>query len=854
MTLALGIGVNAVAFSVTSAVFVRPLQYKDAESLVSITQFLPALNASLVPQRVFAAWRDESRLFEDLAAYSRTGSSFNLSGDTGPVRFTARRVSPGFLTMLAGRPALGRFFEPEDGRAGAPGVAVLSHGLWTRRFGGDGDVIGRNVTLDGASFTVIGVAPRGFRFPGATEPAIFVPMRAREAGSVGLFFVDVVGRLDPGVTATQAALALQSISDGHVEQVPGDLRDLLTGAQVRVRPLQDVLMGNAAEVVPILAGVALLVVMIAGVNVANLQLGRMRARQREISVRTALGATRLAMVRKMLVENLLLSALGGVAALLLVHWSAGWAAALLSQVLPYPEDVRIDAWVLVATLVTVGVLGIASGLAPALAATRQDRTLAMTSSASGTWSTPGRDGRLLLIGEVALTVVLLVAAGLLMRSLQNLTAIPPGFDPRNIQTARLSLPGARYPEGSQQLALFRQLLEEVRALPGVESAAAATSLPVIGTAMSSPWTVDHPSTADGVPIQANVDAVSAGYFHTLGIPLLAGRGFGPGDADGSQPVAIVTDGFARRFSASESLLGGRIRRGEGDRTSGDWLTVVGIVGDVRHRDPDGEVTPQVYRPLPQISPGSVFLAARTAPGAPSMVAGLRSRVRAARRRPAALQRGDHGAATREARDHRANRRDDRGRFRGAGPDPGHGRDVLGGRALDGGAAARAGDTGGARSGPPRYSEGYRRPDSPDHDAGPGNRVADRPGVEPPRGRLPLRNIARGSGDPAGGGPARLRRHPGRDGARGQTGDATRREPDPERRSELTAPVGWLGPSKHRPAWRHARAAANRAVRVRNAGAPVGRDSHDSGSANSGSANGFRTCTDPNFCPWLKSSE
>ena len=628
VTLALGIGVNAVAFSVTSAVLVRPLQYKDPESLVSITQFLPALNASLVPQRVFAAWRDESRLFEDLAAYSRAGSSFNLSGDTGPVRVTARRVSPGFLTMLAGRPALGRFFEPEDGRAGAPGVAVLSHGLWTRRFGGDGDVIGRNVTLDGASFTVIGVAPRGFRFPGATEPAIFVPMRAREAGSVGLFFVDVVGRLDPGVTATQAALALQSIGDGHVEQVPGDLRDLLTGAQVRVRPLQDVLMGNAAEVVPILAGVALLVVMIAGVNVANLQLGRMRARQREISVRTALGATRLAMVRQILVENLLLSALGGVAALLLVHWSAGWAAALLSQVLPYPEDVRIDAWVLVATLVTVGVVGIASGLAPALAATRQDRTLAMTSSASGTWSTPGRDGRLLLIGEVALTVVLLVAAGLLMRSLQNLTAIPPGFDPRNIQTARLSLPGARYPEGSQQLALFRQLLEEVRALPGVESAAAATSLPVIGTAMSSPWTVDHPSTADGVPIQANVDAVSAGYFDTLGIPLLAGRGFGPGDADGSQPVAIVTDGFARRFSASESLLGGRVRRGEGDRTSGDWLTVVGIVGDVRHRDPDGEVTPQVYRPLPQISPGSVFLAARTAPGAPSMVAGLRSRVRA----------------------------------------------------------------------------------------------------------------------------------------------------------------------------------------------------------------------------------
>ena len=186
--------------------------------------------------------------------------------------------------------------------------------------------------------------------------------------------------------------------------------------------------------------------MIAGVNVANLQLGRMRARQREISVRTALGATRLAMVRQILVENLLLSALGGVAALLLVHWSAGWAAALLSQVLPYPEDVRIDAWVLVATLVTVGVLGIASGLAPALAATRQDRTLAMTSSASGTWSTPGRDGRLLLIGEVALTVVLLVAAGLLMRSLQNLTAIPPGLRPaehpdRPTVTARGQVPG-----------------------------------------------------------------------------------------------------------------------------------------------------------------------------------------------------------------------------------------------------------------------------------------------------------------------------------------------------------------------------------------------------------------------------
>ena len=624
LTLALGIGVNAVVFSVSSAMFMRPLQYEDPDTLVSIGQFVPAFDASLVPRRVFAAWREENRFFTDIAAYSIGGSAFNLTGGSGPERVAAATVSSSFLTVLAGRPALGRFFEPADERAGAPAVAVLSHGLWTRRFGRDGAVLGRTVALNDASFTVIGVAPRDFRFPGPTERAVFVPLqRADESAGAGLFFVNVVGRLDPGVTAAQADSDLQAIGSRNAERLPGDLGQMLAGAQVHVRPLQDVLMANAAGLMPVLAGVALFVLAIAGVNVANLQLGRMRARQREFSVRTALGATRLAMVRQILIENLLLSALGGVAALLLVYWSVGWAGTLLSQVVPYPEDVRVDGWVLISTMVTVGVMGFASGLGPALAATRQDKTDALNSSMTGMWTAPGRDGRVLLIGEVALTVVLLVAAGLLIRSLQNLTAIPPGFDPQHVLTAQLSLPVAGYPADGQRLAFVQRVLEGVRALPGVESAAASTGLPLWGSAGSVPWTVDHPATVEGAPIRANYDVVSAGYFDTLGIPLLDGRDFALGDSAGSQPVAIVTQRFARRITANESLVGERIRAG-----AGDWLTVVGIVGDVRHRDPDGDVPPHVYRPLAQAPPSTVFFATRAAAGAAPLVAGLRNRVHA----------------------------------------------------------------------------------------------------------------------------------------------------------------------------------------------------------------------------------
>ena len=598
VALALGIGANSAIFSVVNAVLLRPLPYLEPERLVRVggtSARQPEAIGTHSPAD-FYDWREQSASFDSVAAYD--GWSPSLTGAGEPERINAARVSASFFSVLKSEPALGRAFLPEEEKRGQHRVVVLGHGLWQRRFGGAASVVGQQVELNGEAFTIVGVAAREFESPeftglGAAEPpelwAPFAPDLAQ--WTRGGRSVDAcIARLKPGVSVGQAQAEMATIAARLEAQYPETNKN----AGVRLASLHEQLVGGSRRALLTFLVAVGFVLLIACANVANLMLARASARRREIAIRTALGASRLRVVRQILTESVMLSLAGGLLGLLFAWWANDLLLALGADSIPRIAGVGLDARVLVFTLAASVLTGVAFGLVPAVQSTRLDLNEALKEGgrSQGQPAARHRARALLVVAETALSLVLLVGAGLLVRSFVRLLAVDPGFDPRGAVTMNVFLPGARYPEDAQHSAFFNAVVERAAALPGVESAGATSNLPVSGNYDRMPVYVEgQPDALAGDAPDAERYMVSADYFRALGVPLVSGRAFDARDREGTPLVAVVGRTMAERFWPNEDPVGRRFKFGD---VKNPWIEIVGVAGDVRHYGLEKEANLQVY--------------------------------------------------------------------------------------------------------------------------------------------------------------------------------------------------------------------------------------------------------------------
>jgi len=626
VTLALGIGAVTAIFGVVDAMLLKPLPYTDPQRLVWIGETSPYYATDPVPGAHFLEWSEQSRSLEQIAAYQVYYK--NLTGAGEPERLECGVASAGFFPTLGVQPLLGRHFLPAEDRPGGERVAIISHGLWQRRFNSDPNVAGRPITLDDQSHRVIGVLPAGFRFFRPLE--LWVPLALdpqQERGNQMIRMLDVIARLKPGVTRAQARAELETITRRYGESRPKKGTPNLD-APVRVVALRERLVGDQRRLLLTLLGAVGLTLLIACANVANLTLARAAGRQKEMAVRAALGASRLRLLRQTLTESWLLACGGGAAGLLFAFWltkllvSLGSADAFggISRL----AEIRIDFRVLAFTALVSLITGTIFGFAPALHLSRPDLNSSFKEGGPRSGFGRSRLRNLLMIAEVALAIVLLAGAGLLIRSFVNLLNVNPGFRGENLLTARVNLPYPRYEDRVRREQFLRQTLEGVKALPGVESAAATCHLPLTEFVFSGwlrvegrPGATSRPET--GIPISQ----VTPDYFRTTGISLRAGRLFTESDNAGAPRVVIFNETLARKLFAGEDPIGKRVWvPGPGK----DTPTVVGVVGDVRHQGPDKEVRPEVYVPYAQNPSGIITLVVRTTVDPLGLAGAVRERV------------------------------------------------------------------------------------------------------------------------------------------------------------------------------------------------------------------------------------
>jgi len=632
LTLALGIGANTAIFTVIRAVLLNPLAYPNPGRLVRLTRENPRANAhndSFTLLR-FEKMKASARSFSGIGAYLKLAENMSLSGRGEPVALTGARVSANFLDILGVQPVTGRGFLPEEDKPGAPPVAIISSGLWRRRFESDPGIAGKAAILDSTPYTIIGVAPEGFAFP---FPGIDVWITRPEAWSVlapqfwpYVTLLNGFARLKPGVSIEQAQAEIDVLNRQYLRAHPERL-DAGPGTGMRVTSLKDRLVSNVRPTLWTLFGAVVFVLLIACANVASLLLARASARSREFAVRAAVGAGRGRLVRQLLVESLILAIVGGAFGTLLANWALHAMKHMSALDLPRAAEIRLDGMVLGFTVALSVVTGILFGLFPSLQASRPD--LADALRESGAAAGRGLSSRggvlgvsahgLLVIGQVALSIVLLIGAALLMKSFARLHNIDPGFQPANLLTMKIALPPARYDTDQKKSAFFRELAQHVEATPGVRDATVAMSLPTtlgwLGTNVS----------AEGQPLDdgnrnsssARLQSITPGYFRTLGIPLRRGREFTARDnAPGAPQVVIVNESFARRFWPAYprglNPVGQHMREGI-DHT--DWMRIVGIVADVRELGPTAGAEPEFYVPTTIHAPQTAYLAVRT-PGDP----------------------------------------------------------------------------------------------------------------------------------------------------------------------------------------------------------------------------------------------
>ena len=600
LTLALGIGANSAIFTVVNAVLLRPLPYKDANRLAILTRLDPQRSSPSTSDSIpkFNTVGDQSQVFESIAAVAE--DSFNLTGRDAPEQIPGARMSGDLFHVLGVRPHLGRSFLPEEDRVGGARVAILSYQLWRRLFNADEDIANRTVELDSQSYQVVGVLPADFKFlnekldvwvPRAFEPSFL----AADSVNLGATYLNVVGRLKPGVEFAQAEAELGALSVRYRENNPLNSD---TAGNSSLMPLQSAVVGEIRKALLVTFAIVGVVLLIACANVTNLLLARAAARRREFAVRTALGATKLQLIRQVFTESLLLSLLGGAGGILIAYLGIALLLSAKPGAVPRLDEIGLDLRVLGFTLVVSLMTGLIFGLAPALQSSESNLNETLKDGGrSGTGDLRGnRVRRALVVCEIAMALVVLVCAGLLIRSFLRLRQTSPGLDYHNVLTMAVTLPQTRYTEPYQQTRFYEQAVEHIRTLPGVTDVAVASDIPLVGRPGHFRVYVEgvpDPG-AEKVP-RVPGRVISTDYFKLLKIPLVAGRTFREGDAARAVRVSIVNESFARRFWPNENPLGKRFAYS----TNRILCEVVGVVKDTKFRVSDTETREEMSFPAPQ---------------------------------------------------------------------------------------------------------------------------------------------------------------------------------------------------------------------------------------------------------------
>jgi putative ABC transport system permease protein len=618
LTLALGIGANSAIFSVLNAVLLRPLPYADPDRIVRIDETEGKGGMGVSPPNLLD-FQQQNQTFESVAGYS--GGSFILTGEGEPLRVQSCAISAELFSVLGVKPLIGRSFSAEDERAGQDSVALISYGLWQRRFGGDHALLQKQITLDGLNYRVAGVMPNGFEFPIQSERVeVWTPLEQPEdlAQLRGAHYLDVVGRIKRDVSLAQAHADVEAIASRIAQQYPKEVSGKTT-----VVPLKEDLVGQTRPYLLMLAGAALLVLLIAIANVASLTLARAAERQKEIALRTALGASKSRVVRQLLTESLILSFVGGLAGVTLAGWCTGFLVAIAPGDLPRLQSAHVDGRVLLFALATSVISGILLGLIPAWRSTNSDLQTHLKEGETRSASAPRQALRkALVVSEVTLALVLLCGAGLLIRTLWKLNSVNPGFDPDKVLVAELVLPKTKYRDARQQTLFFQQLIDRIKTSPGIDSVGGTSNLPLSGTNMVFLASVEGQSNSS---LPASFRAVSHDYFRTMRIPLLKGRWFDEHDTAESQPVVVINETMARQISTNyEEALGKRIKHGFKSQIA----EVVGVIGDVKYAGLDQQTKPEMYAPFAQRAWPFMRLVARSKSDPSLVAATIREAVRA----------------------------------------------------------------------------------------------------------------------------------------------------------------------------------------------------------------------------------
>jgi putative ABC transport system permease protein len=622
LTLALGIGANAAIFSLFYDVLLRPLPYQNPAELLSLGRELRGLPAGLVGAPEIAEWRSESRILEGITAWG--AEDFNLTGSGTPERVVGAKVTANFLSVLGIRPALGRGFTSDDDRPGAPAVALLAHELWQRRFGGDPSIVGRDVVMNGAPYRIAGVLPPRFRFPAnvATEVLVASQLPAQPVWAGAIWLVQVIARPRRGVTAERVVADLSAISARH--QMPRFYVDPSRPSRITAVPLQEQLVGGSRPALVALLWSVGILLLIACVNVANLQLARATLRRREIALRAALGASRARLARWLVAESVVLSALAGLAGLVLAYGLLSILKSSQGVPLRDPSDFE-PGWMLWASTLGLSLAtGLLAGLLPAVMAPRLELNEVLKSGAVAVVGGRGARARsALVLVQVSLALVLSMGSGLLLRSLQRVLAVNWGFQPERLLTMRMRLPESRYDTPAKQGAFVEAVLDRVRGLPAADSAATSSSLPLLGYSEGSvvrfegqpaPPLYQQPS----IPILS----VSPAYFRTMGTSLLTGRQFSAADSSNTEPVAIANATFAKRFYPGADAVGKRIQLAGMKQ----YTTIVGVAADIRQTGREAAADSQLFLPEAQHPVGRVNLIIRAKNDPLSLVSAVRSAV------------------------------------------------------------------------------------------------------------------------------------------------------------------------------------------------------------------------------------
>jgi putative ABC transport system permease protein len=634
IALALGIGANTAIFSVVNAVLLQPLPFSDPDHLMMLYQTHKQRGTSngSVSYPDFVDWADQNQVFEQMAAYH--DGNIILTGGDEPARLYSAVVSANLFSLLGANPILGRTFLPGEDKPGDGGrVVVLSQGLWQKRFNSDPNILGRPLTLDGQSYTVVGVMPAGFQFPIQNNPAELWTTFAVESegagamtGQRGAHYLGVIARLRPGGTEAQAQADMDTIASRLEEQYP----DENSHRGVKVVPALESLVGDIRPALLILLGAVGCVLLIACANVANLLLARATTRHKEMAIRAALGASRLRVMRQLLTESVMLALAGGALGLLVALWGADLLVVLSGDDIPRATHIGLDGRVLLFTLAVSVFTGMIFGLVPAIQASRPD--LSESLKEGGRSSTEGARRNLirsvLVVFEVATAIVLLVGAGLLIESLRRLQNVNPGFNPKNVLTLSLGLPDVKYTT-EKQIAFYRELVERIRAVPGVAGASAVLPLPLSDSRIRTTFETEGRPMAQGDLPAAELRIVCPDYFRAMGIPFVKGRDFTARDDNKASGVVIVNSSFAEKFFPGEDPIGKRIQPGISTDDNDEVMReIVGVVGNVRHLKLNAEQDPEFYVPHAQIPFDSMTLVVKSEGGPRGLADAIQNEVKA----------------------------------------------------------------------------------------------------------------------------------------------------------------------------------------------------------------------------------